>query len=138
MKIHNVQWTLLFPNFIHKIALMSRWPLKIFRSNVIRFTGITLTKEFIPFTNSNSLRKLSKWIMVHFKGLNLIKGQITNTFNVLTIKTPLVAFVILVCANKYQNQTFCKVTCIPFVYPESKCRWDTNGYLALVTVDMHA
>lgn len=110
----------------------------IFRSNVIRFTGITLTKEFIPFTNSNCLTKLSKWIMVHFKGLNLIIGQITNTYNVLRIKTPLVTFVILVCANKYQNQTFCKVTCIPFVYPESKCRWDTNGYLALVTVDMHA
>lgn len=87
---------------------------------------------------TTTVRKLSKWIMVYFKGLDLIKGQITNTYNVLRIKTPLVAFVILVCANKYQNQTFCKVTCIPFVYPESKCRWDTNGYLALVTVDMHA
>lgn len=44
---------------------------------------------------TTTVRKLSKWIMVYFKGLNLIKGQITNTYNVLRIKTPLVAFVIL-------------------------------------------
>lgn len=66
----------------------------IFRSNVIRFTGIAITIEFIPFINNNCLRKLSKWIMVY-----LTKGQITNTYNILTIKTPLVAFVIPVCAN---------------------------------------
>lgn len=46
----------------------------IFRLNVIRFIGIILIKEFILFINSNFLRKLLKWIMVYFKGLNLIKG----------------------------------------------------------------
>lgn len=46
----------------------------IFRLNVIRFIGIVIIIEFILFINNNCLRKLLKWIMVYFKGLNLIKG----------------------------------------------------------------
>lgn len=72
---------------------------------------------------TTTVRKLSKWIMVYFKGLNLIKGQITNTYNVFRIKTPLVAFVILLCANKYQNQTFAKL----HVYPLFIWRANVDG-----------